>query len=524
MKQRSAYIVLTRIHFGDTVLGPVLFKRLFFERALLWVVFFMGLFFANSICAQKVYDFNATCVQAYTEVNKLKIAPATALIAKAKQQNPQNLIPVLLDAYTDFYILFLLENPADYKFRFKNFERTIEALEEGPKNNPLYNYCLSNVYIHRAMVSLKFGHFWDAGWDIRRSFMLADENHKKFPAFTGDDLLYGALQGIVGTVPKGYQWLTNLLGMRGSQKEGMKMVANFANGTDVWAKLFSPESHFIYPYLLFHLQNEKDAALAFIKDKKLDLVNNHLHAWTAANLALNHKASSQTKSIIENRNKSAEYVSLPFWDFELGCAKLYALDLDGATPLLTKYTEQFKGNFYIKDALQKLSWANFLKGDMRAAEAARKQIFLRGGTDTDADKQALKDAKTGVWPNPLLLKARLLTDGGYTKEALAILQGKQQQFSSASDKLEYVYRIGRIYEDLGKETEAISLYKETIKLGANQTAYFAARAALQAGQILEKRGQKLEAIAFYEQCLSMEEHSYKNSLDQRAKAGIARCK
>jgi predicted negative regulator of RcsB-dependent stress response len=61
-------------------------------------------------------------------------------------------------------------------------------------------------------------------------------------------------------------------------------------------------------------------------------------------------------------------------------------------------------------------------------------------------------------------------------------------------------------------------------VSVGQTAYFAARAALQAGQILEKRGQKLEAIAFYEQCLAMEEHSYKNSLDQRAKAGIARCK
>jgi tetratricopeptide (TPR) repeat protein len=97
-------------------------------------------------------------------------------------------------------------------------------------------------------------------------------------------------------------------------------------------------------------------------------------------------------------------------------------------------------------------------------------------------------------------------------------------FTSAGDKLEYVYRIGRIYEDLGKETEALSFYKQTIQLGANQTAYFAARAALQAGQILEKRGQKQEAIAFYEQCLAMEEHSYKNSLDQRAKAGIARCK
>ena len=107
MKQRSAYIVLMRIHFGGLVLGPVLFRKLLFERALLWLVFCSGLFFANNICAQKVYDFNATCIQAYQEVNKLKIAPATALIAKAKEQNPQNLVPVLLDAYTDFYVLFL---------------------------------------------------------------------------------------------------------------------------------------------------------------------------------------------------------------------------------------------------------------------------------------------------------------------------------------------------------------------------------------------------------------------------------
>ncbi len=172
MKQRSAEILFTSILFGDTVLG----------RALLWLVFFGGLLFSNHIYAQKVYDFNATCIQAYQEVNKLKIAPATALIAKAKEQNPQNLAPVLLDAYTDFYVLFLLENPADYKVRFKNFERNIKALEEGPKNTALYNYCLSNVYIHRAMVSLKFGHFWDAGWDIRRSYLLSEENHKKFPA------------------------------------------------------------------------------------------------------------------------------------------------------------------------------------------------------------------------------------------------------------------------------------------------------------------------------------------------------
>ncbi|WP_204267574.1 hypothetical protein, partial [Escherichia coli] len=70
--------------------------------------------------------------------------------------------------------------------------------------------------IHRAGVSIKFGHFWDAGWDFRKAYMLLKENKKAFPQFAPNDLLFGAVTAVVGTVPKGYKWLTNLLGIHGS--------------------------------------------------------------------------------------------------------------------------------------------------------------------------------------------------------------------------------------------------------------------------------------------------------------------
>jgi hypothetical protein len=38
------------------------------------------------------------------------------------------------------------------------------------------------------------------------------------------------------------------------------------------------------------------------------------------------------------------------------------------------------------------------------------------------------------------------------------------------------------------------------------------------------RGLKEQAIAYYQKCIEMEDHEFKDSLDQRAKAGIARCK
>jgi tetratricopeptide (TPR) repeat protein len=201
------------------------------------------------------------------------------------------------------------------------------------------------------------------------------------------------------------------------------------------------------------------------------------------------------------------------------------LETQEAAKYLENFLTDFKGNFYVKDAYQKLSWCYYLQGNLAKAEEVRKNIFKKGGTNSDADKQALRDAKAGKWPNILLLKARLLSDGGYHNDAAALLQGKtEDDFAKEEEKLEFAYRVARIYDDLNRDEEAIRNYLIAIHRGQNRKEYFAARAALQIGYIYEKKGQKALAIAYYQQCLDMEDHEYKDSLDQRAKSGIARCK
>ncbi len=492
------------------------------KRIVVWLLLIL-LFNAGS--AQKVYEFTSTCQQAYQEITKLKINSGLALAEKARQQNPDNLIPLLLESYADFYLLFLNEDPKDYQTRYPKFLERIALLQTGPENSPFYNYCLGTVRIQKAAVSIKFGKLWDAGWEFRRAFQLIKENKKQFPAFTPNDLMYGSLQAVVGTIPNGYKWIAGLLGMRGSLTEGMKTVRGFVNSNDPWAKLLFNDAAFIYPYLLFYIENKKEEALAFTQQRKLDLVNNHLHAYMAANLGLNNKQSDYSKNIILNRNKSNDYLQTEIWDFELGFTRLYHLETQEAAKYLEIFLNTFKGNFYVKDALQKLSWCYYLQGNMAKAEETRKRILNRGATDSDADKQALKEAKTGKWPNILLLKARLLSDGGYANDAAGLLQGKtEDDFLKEEEKLEFAYRVGRIYDDLKREEDAIHNYLIAIRLGENRKEYFAARAALQTGQLYEKKGQKALAIQYYQRCLDMADHEYKNSLDQRAKSGIARCK
>ncbi len=67
--------------------------------------------------------------------------------------------------------------------------------------------------------------------------------------------------------------------------------------------------------------------------------------------------------------------------------------------------------------MQKISWMYYLQHEPEKAQAARARILVSGNTETDADKQAQKEAESGRWPNAILLKARLLDDGGYYAEA-----------------------------------------------------------------------------------------------------------
>ncbi|MEN9685256.1 MAG: hypothetical protein RLZZ28_1042 [Bacteroidota bacterium] len=474
--------------------------------------------------SQKVYEFNSSCQQAYQEITKLKISSGLALLDKARKQNPQNLIPVFLESYADFYRLFLNEDPTEFQEFYPKFSERISLLEQGPKSSPFYLYCLAMVRSHKAGSALKFGKFWDAGWDFRKAYLLAKDNKKQFPTFLPNDLIVGTLEAVAGTIPKGYKWIAGLFGIKGSLSAGMQKVKAFVNSNDPWARLFFNEAAFMYPYLQFYIENKKEEALQFVQQRKLDLVNNHLHTYMAANLAINNKQSGYAGNTILARNLSGEYLRTQIWDFELGFTKLYHLETADAIAYLESFLSNFKGKFYVRDALQKLSWCYYLQGNMARAEEVRKNILTRGATDADADKQALKDAKSGKWPNILLLKSRLLSDGGYHMEAAGLLQGKtEDDFSKEEEKLEFAYRVARIYDDLNRDDEAIKNYLIAIRLGEFRREYYAARAALQIGQIYEKRGQKAQAISYYQKCIAMEDHEYKNSLDQRAKSGLARC-
>lgn len=492
------------------------------KKLLLWSLIILGLH--SSTKAQSQYNWNESSQVIYNAATSLRIPEARKLIAIEKKNNPNNLTTHLLESYANFYQLFLNENPTDFSQLFPHFNEQIKILEAGPKQSPFYLYSLALVHLHKSVIGFRFNKNWEAALDFRRAYLLLKENKKVFPKFTPNDVYYGFLTTVIATIPKGYSWIANLLGMSGTIVEGNALVLKYLQSNDAYSNYCKNEALFLYPYLLMIFEGNEKKTFEFIQNTPYDLINNHLHAYMATNLFLNHQQSEKAISIMKGIEINENYLTLPFWQLEKGYAFLNQLKIERAQKSFLDFINKFKGSFYIKDAYEKLSWTYYLQGDQKNATFYRNESLKKGSLLTDADKQANDNALNGAWPNTLLLKARLLSDGGYQTQALQILAGKtSNDFSQETDKIEFPYRLGRIYDLSEQPILAIRFYKSAIEKGQNAPAYFAARAALQLGLLYEKKADFEKAITFYNTCLTMKNHAFKNSLDQKAKAGIQRC-
>jgi tetratricopeptide (TPR) repeat protein len=119
------------------------------------------------------------------------------------------------------------------------------------------------------------------------------------------------------------------------------------------------------------------------------------------------------------------------------------------------------------------------------------------------------------------MKARLAFDGGYYDKALELLNAySENSFDQASDRAEFNYRKGRIFQKTNNFPNAITSFERAIILSENQNWSFGASSALQLGYIFQVKNEKMKAKSYFEKAISYKKHEYKNSVDNKAKAAL----
>ena len=221
-------------------------------------------------------------------------------------------------------------------------------------------------------------------------------------------------------------------------------------------------------------------------------------------------------------NPTGSLKSFPYLHFLLGELKLARMDR-GADQHFNQFLNSFKGNSYKKAATQKIAWYSLLVDlDESAYKKQLNQIGSQPTSILDEDKAAQKEFESEKTPNTALLR-RGYSLTGYYKEALKTrIKSDTKDMNSPDENLEFTYRLARIHDALENTDDAISYYHLTIESGAKSKRYFAANSSLMLGLLYERIGQKEKALKYFKACSDFNNSEYRNSINQKAKAGILR--
>lgn len=423
--------------------------------------------------------------------------------------------------YEDCLTLLFNGDPVEYEKRKPNLDNRISLLNKGDKNSPWYRMCKAGVYMHWAFIGLRFDDRLKAASYFRKSFVLLKENQERFPDFEYDDIFFGIEEAAIGVLPDNYKWIASIFGLKGDLQQGANKITGFVKA-HTQDDIFYREALVYSAYLNYFLLSDKEEAWRIVNSKEFKTKDNLMNAFVKANIALNFRKADEAKAVMEEAQFNKYYYTYPVLDYEYGYSLLHRLDTLSIN-IFKQFLANYKGGAFVKDAHQKLAYANYIFGRPETAIWYKKQIGSVGVTITDADKHAERFSENPDWPNKVLLRSQLLIDGGYYKRAYKMLSSyTAQDFKKDSEKLELYFRWARVNDELGNREEAIANYNKAIKLGVFRQEQFAARAALQLGFLYEKEGQNKEAFLMYEKALSMKNHDFKNAIDQQAKAGISR--
>ncbi len=468
------------------------------------------------------FNYTADCAAAYEAYFSLQLPEGTAHLRRAIAADPGNLLPVFLADYEDCLLLMLNGDPREYAQRRIHYEERLEWMEKGPEASPWQRLTKGVLHLHWALVHVRFGERLKAALAFRKSYLNLKENAKLFPAFTPNNVFLGFEESIVGTIPEDYRWIASIFGVKGNVVKGVGAIGAYLEDAQAPQTAFRREAALFYTYLRFYLLQQQEAAWKYISSESFGPTDNLLNALVAANIALNYRHADVALQYLRTAQSFGESRRFPVVDYEMGYALLHRLD-GAAVSSFEKYLTTSPGAWYRKDAAQKIAWSYLLQGRPAVATEKLKTVLRTGNSFVDADKGAQRAAEAGTLPEPTLLAARLLCDGGYYNQALQKLASMPPAALQApARKLEYHFRAGRTYEGLGQYPKAFAHYAVAYDEGQESREQFGARAALQMALLYEKTGNSSKARQWFGKALALRNHDFQASIDQQAKAGLSR--
>ena len=396
--------------------------------------------------------------------------------------------------------LILNESAAKYKNLKEQYEARLDLLkdlEEDAERNSI----ISEIRLQWAFIAGKYGDNWNAFWTLRKALKTIEENIEDYPDYELNLKTIGLLNIVLDLVPDNRKWLLNVFGMKGNFELGYTQLRQVdAIETKVILSL-------INTYIL-----EEQVQIGFAENKAL------YHYLAGLIYSKHHNAKSAIKAFEQlNTNISVRPYLLAEAHFNQG-------DFENAIPLYLTFLENEEFVNYKKDAYLKLALAHWFIG--KTEEEARVYLDLAKSinkSDTEIDRNASRLINQVESMNKEMLMLRYSLDGGNFHSALELINALENEDLSDYEQLEFTYRKARYFQLSDQPDKAIAEFKFVIEKGQPfREAYFVPNSYLQIGKTYEDIGKPNTARMYYQQVLDFEDHTYKQSIDLKARISLTK--
>lgn len=438
---------------------------------------------------QHHFYFSPVCIEAQKLISALRLNKAEQLLAAEKKLHPDNVAIPFLENYIDYYRLITSQDLTNFKKIEEAKDERLKAVRKISILSPYYLYAQSEIHLQWGFIKSFNQEYVGAMLEFKNAYQLAKQNFEKHPEFKPSMKTVGMFRALLGTIPDNYKWVLGVAGLKGDFDGGMQLIQRYFK-TDTYSEFILDKQSTVFYYGLFMLNfGDKQKAWAFCDEHTNDYSSNllsvYLRAFTASKTARNDEAIH----VLQHRPKTPDYEPFYALDYFLGMCKLNRLD-DDAEHSLKRFVSFYKGKLYMKDAYRRISWHYLLKNDLDKFKIYRELSKRYGSSNSEEDKNIMRETTEGVSHDLVILKARLLFDGGYyAKAEETIKQRNPDQLKTEYQKLEYYYRYARILHEQNKYNKAIDYYTQVVKLSpVNTPYYFAPYACLHMGYIYQKMG------------------------------------
>jgi hypothetical protein len=483
---------------------------------------FQLFFLCHTMAQSYSFTYSPACLQAMDAIHKLQIQKARNILSTESIKTPNNLATDYLSACADYYELITTADKTlmDKLEKFK--ANRLSRIQKLTPTNIQASYAEAEIVLQWGLIKLMHQEYVTGAIELRSALQLHQKNLDHYPSFLPTYKSLGFIKSILGTLPENYNWILNIVGLKGNLKEGILLIEKYINQTTQSPELVlsNQQANYYYILLQFYFGN-KTTAYNYTQSHTLDYQENTLSCYLRAFVAARNAKTDESIAVLNKRPRGDEYLKYYDLDFYMGFAKLNKLDLDAEIEF-KKFVTFSQNKSLKKDAYRRLSWSSLIQNDTLRFETYRHLAFTVSSYRDDEDILVEKELGKHIYPNIPTLKARLLFDGGYYSQAEEILKSVQPaQLRGIAQQAEYYYRYGRIMQEQKKYAKAIELFSQAIKLAETTGLYFAPYSALQLGVIYARLGYAQTASFYYNKAIGYKNYKDQGYITQKARQALS---